>query len=227
MKPLHLRLLALLTVLPLTGCSFLGNTVTDIKVPMPKMPKIPGVGELVGSWPSEDRASDDDPTMPFNSRGNLAYGHTVRLEVYEGTRYTGQIYRSVAMVDEEGILDLGKYGSVKVGGRSLTDARRGVESAFYSSASTAKAITVHFISVENVGLVNVTGDVQADEYVPIFDGMRVNNAITVAGGRKLDSTARSLYLIRSGERRYFTDLATANAEWKLRAGDIVQLSPDL
>lgn len=224
----HARiLLPAIAAILLPGCAFLGNTVEKVKIPVPKMPKLPGVGDILDFWPSEDRASEDDPTMPFNSRGTLGYGHTMRIDVYEGTRNTSQLYRSVLMVDERGRIDLGKFGTVKVGGSKLPEARRAIEAAVYTSARTARAITVHIHSVENVSLIAVTGDVQEDEYIPMFDGIRVSRAVTVAGGRKLGSSARALYLIREGEPRFFPSLGQADAAWKPKPGDIIQLSPDL
>ena len=86
---------------------------------------------------------------------------------------------------------------------------------------------MHIISVENVGLIGVTGDVQEDEYVPVFSGMKVTNAVTVSGGRKLGSTSRGVYAIRAGERRFFRNITQADAEWNLKAGDIIRLSPDI
>lgn len=222
---LHATAYALLGLasLALTSCALL----PDVKIPLPKLPSLPNVGEMLGNWPDKDRASDEDPSMPFNSRGVLGYGQTMRLDIYQGTRSTDRIYRTVTMIDERGVIDLDDFGSVKVGGLKLPQARRAIEAAFNLRATSAKAITVHIISVENVGLIEVTGDVMEDEYVPIFKGMRVSNAVTVSGGRKLGSSAQSVYLIRNGERRFFRNMVQANSQWELRAGDIITLSPDL
>jgi hypothetical protein len=51
--------------------------------------------------------------------------------------------------------------------------------------------------------------------------------VTVAGGRKLKSTARGVYLSRDGARRYFMSIEHADEDWNLRAGDLITLSPDI
>ena len=219
----HSALLGLAGLL-LSACALIPDA-SNIR--LPKLPSLPNVGEMLGSWPDQDQASDEDPTMPFNSRGTLGYGQTMRVDIYQGTRSSDRIYRTVAMIDERGVIDLDDFGSVKVGGLKLPQARRAIEAVFNLKATSARAITVHIISVENVGLVQVTGDVLEDEYVPVFEGMRVSNAVTVAGGRKLNSSAQTVYLTRQGERRFFRNMVQANSDWTPKAGDIVTLSPDI
>ena len=86
---------------------------------------------------------------------------------------------------------------------------------------------VHVIAVEGVELISVEGDVKAPLVTPLWENMTVADAITMAGGRKQGSIARSVYVTREGERKFYTTEARANDEVELRAGDIVSPSPDL
>jgi protein involved in polysaccharide export with SLBB domain len=205
---------------------------------MPKLPKLPKIGmpslpsrntvaKLVPGMAERDKVSADDPDVPFNSRGTLGFGHTVRLEVYEGTRSPERIYRGIEMITTQGMLPLGKVGSARVGGLKLPQAAATISTVFRMAGRNTREITVQIISVENTQVISLNGDVQEAEFIPFFHRMSVEQAINVAGGRKLGSTTRGVYISREGQRHFFTSLESANKNWKLQAGDIITLSPDI
>lgn len=176
--------------------------------------------------PSSDKAAEDDPQMPFNSRGTLGYGHTLRLDVYEGSRSTKRIFSDVAMIDAKGIIDFGEVGSAKIGGATLPEAVEALAATFRIGLRATRPVTVHVLSVEDVPLVFITGDVIKDEFIPAWEDMTIRQAVTVAGGRKLGSTKHGVYVIREGNRRYYSSLEAANED-EPEAGDIIYLSPDI
>jgi protein involved in polysaccharide export with SLBB domain len=176
--------------------------------------------------PKSDQVAVDDPKMPFNARGTLGYGHTLRIHVYEGARNPDRIYNAVVMVNSEGMLDFDKMGQVRVGGAALPQAAAAIESTFRVNGQITKPLTVHIISVEDVPVVAITGDVLKEEFIPSWEGMSIAQAVRVAGGRKLGSSAHGVYLIRNGKKRYFTSLEAADKD-EPEPGDIITLSPDI
>ena len=164
--------------------------------------------------------------MPFNARGTLGYGHTLRIHIFEGARSPKRIYNDVVMVDAKGLIDFGKMGQARVGGLTLPQASETIAATFRVNGQITRPITVHIMSVEDVPVVSVTGDVQKDEFIPAWDRMTIAQAVRVSGGRKAGSTAHGVYLIRNGVRRFFSSLEAADRD-EPEAGDIITLSPDI
>ena len=181
---------------------------------------VPGIGPV-------DKAGADDPQVPFNSRGILGHGHTLRIEVYEGARSASRIYDGVTMVDSQGILPLGEVGSARVGGLRLPQAAEAIAAAFRLQGRNTRPLTVQILSVEFTPVVSINGDVRQAEFIPVFEGMTVRSAVDQVGGRRPGSTSRGVYISREGQRNFFPSLDAAEARWKPRAGDIITLSPDI
>lgn len=226
-----MRLTTLLPALILLGaCSTVKKYTPDLsRIPTPPLPSFSTLKKLttiLPGMPESDTVSAEDPKVPFNSRQTLGYGHTLRLHVYEGSRSTKRIYNGVVMVDEKGILTLPGIGSARVGGLDLPKAAEAIATTFRVSLRISRAVTVHILSVEDLPLVAITGDVIKDEYIPAWDKMTVKQAVIVAGGRKLGSTNRGVYLIREGHSRYFPSLEAAD-KTEPNPGDIIHLSTDL
>lgn len=215
-------------LLTLASCGTMKRMVDAIPVPaMPDiaMPKLSSVTKIIPGLGGE--AKPEDPVMPFNSKGVLGYGHTLKVQVFDGARTPKELFEGEAMVDERGVLTLGDIGSAKVGGRSLPESRAMIGSVFRSAGRVAAHVHVHIIAVEGVELVSVEGDVTSPIVTPRWDDMTVADAITMAGGRKIGSPAQAVYVTREGQRRFYSSAARANDEASLRAGDIITLSPDL
>jgi hypothetical protein len=229
------RLLTAVTLLAaLPACKTVQNVASSVKsaashIPLPsmKLPSMRDVAKLIPGMPESDQVDANDPEIPFNSRNPLQTGHTLRLEVYEGTRDPSRVFRGIVMVDDSGNVLLGDSGYAKVGGKRLPEAVEAIGAHFRVTAQTSRPVTVHLFSVENTPVIGINGDVQAAEYLPAFEDITVKQAVVVTGGRKLKSTARGVYIAREGQRRFFTSLDTADEDWSLRAGDVITLSPDI
>ncbi len=212
----------------LSSCSW--SPLGDINIPMPKLPSLPSMNTLAKIVPGmseKDKVDSDDPDVPFNSRGTLGFGHTIRMDVLEGTRSPDRIYSGIVMVNNEGLLPIGKVGTARVGGLHLPKAAEAIATVFRLAGRNTREITVQIISVENTPVISLNGDVQAPEFIPVFKDITVQHAVTVAGGRKTGSTARGVYISRQGQRHFFTSLEAANKNWDPQAGDIITLSPDI
>ncbi|HCN77731.1 MAG TPA: hypothetical protein DIT13_11130 [Verrucomicrobiales bacterium] len=225
------RFSKLLPALILLGaCSTVKKLTPDLsRIPAPPLPSFSGlkkIATILPGMPESDTASVEDPKVPFNSRQTLGYGHTLRLHVYEGSRSTKRIYNGVVMVDEKGVVAFPGVGSARVGGLELPKAAEAVATAFRVGLRISRAVTVHILSVEDLPLVAITGDVIKDEYIPAWEKMTVKQAVTVAGGRRLGSANRGVYLIREGHSRYFPSLEAADRA-EPEPGDIIHLSTDL
>jgi len=197
------------------------------KIGLPSLPSRNTVAKLVPGMAERDKVDAEDPDVPFNSRGTLGFGHTIRLEIYEGTRSPERIYRGIEMINTEGLLPLGKVGSARVGGLHMPKAAEAIATVFRLAGRNTREITVQIISVENTPVVSLNGDVMEAEFIPVFNHMSVKQAVTVTGGRKTGSTSRGIYISRQGQRHFFTSLEAANHNWKPQAGDIITLSPDI
>ena len=222
----------------LCSCGIIKSVLPDdFKVPLPTLPKfgLPKIGlpsrntvaKFVPGMDEHDKVDVDDPDVPFNSRGTLGFGHTLRLEVYEGTRSPERIYRGIVMVSTDGLIQLGKVGSARVGGPHLPKAADAIATTFRLAGRNTREITVQIISVENTPVISLNGDVIEPEFIPVFEDMTVKKAVTVVGGRKQGSTTRGVYISRQGQRHFFTSLESADNNWKPQAGDIITLSPDI
>lgn len=220
-------LTAVIAGLCLPGCSTVKNVVSSIPLPDLKMPSMRDVAKLIPGMPESDQVDENDPEIPFNSRNPLQTGHTLRIEVYEGSRDPSRVFRGLAMVDDSGNILLGEAGYAKVGGKHLPQAVDAISALFRVRAYTSRPVTVHIFSVENTPVIGINGDVQAPEYLPAFEDITVKQAVVVTGGRRLKSNARGVYIAREGQRRFFTSLDQADEDWRLRAGDVITLSPDI
>ena len=233
MRVLSALLLAI-TSLVLCSCGMIKKIIPPLPA-LPKLPKIslPGlptrntVAKFVPGMAERDKVDADDPDVPFTSRGTLGFGHTVRLEVYEGTRSPERIYRGIEMINTEGLLPLGKVGTARVGGLHLPQAAEAIATVFRLAGRNTREITVQIISVENTPVLSLNGDIQEAEFIPVFQEMSVRQAVTVTGGRKPGSTSRGIYISRHGQRHFFTSLEAADQNWQPQAGDIITLSPDI
>ena len=224
--------LSVCTLFALCACNMLQMIDPNFKIPMPHLPKIslPGrntVAKLIPGMAEKDKVDADDPDVPFNSRGTLGFGHTLRIEVYEGARNPDRIYRGITMVDKDGVLALGEAGSARVGGQTLPKAADAIATVFRLAGRNTRPITIHIVSVENTSIISINGDVRDAEFIPVFKEMSVQHAVTVTGGRKPDSTMRGVYIAREGQRHFFTSLEAADDKWSPQAGDIITLSPDI
>lgn len=225
-----LALLPLLAAGVLTGCATVKRFTPDLtKLPTPSLPSfstLKKVTAIIPGMPSSDKVAEDDPQMPFNARGTLGYGHTLRVHVYEGARSSKRIYNGLVMVDTQGVVDFGDGGgSAKIGGATLPKAVEAIAATFRVAGRLHRPVTVHILSVEDIPLVSITGDVAKEEFIPAWEDMTIMQAVNVAGGRKPGSTASRVYLIREGNRRFFTNLEAADRE-EPEPGDIILLSPD-
>lgn len=214
----------------LAACATVKRFTPDLtKIPTPSLPSfstLKKVTSILPGMPSSDKATADDPKVPFNARGTLGYGHTLRVHVYEGSRSVKRIYNGVVMVDEKGVVNLGKeIGSARVGGATLPQAVEALAATFRIGLRISRPVTVHILSVEDVPVVSITGDVIKDEFIPAWKGMTIQQAVTVAGGRKIGSTNRGVYVIREGKRRFYPNLEAADRD-EPEPGDIIFLSPD-
>ncbi len=224
--PRPIPVLFLTSLLLLSACGLIR------KVPVPKLPKLglPSmntVAKIVPGLAEKDKVNAEDPDVPFNARGTIGYGHTLRVEVYEGFRGSNRIFADIVMVDEKGLLPLGDVGTARVGGQKLPKVANSIAAVFRVAGRNTRPITVHIISVENVPVVSINGDVIEDEFIPAFEKMTVDHAVKVSGGRKLGSTKRGVYLSRHGQKRFYPSMEAADEGWDPQAGDIITLSPDI
>lgn len=216
----------------LGSCSMIKMIDPDFKIPLPKLPKISlpdrnTLARVVPGMEEKDRVNAADPQVPFNARGTLITGHTLRVEVFEGARSPDRIYRDISMVGSDGLLPLGAAGSARVGGLNLPKAAEAIATMFRLAGRNTRPITVHIISVENTPVISINGDVREPEFIPVYDGLGVGQAVSAVGGRKAGSTMRGVYIAREGQRHFFTSLEAAHARWTPQAGDIITLSPDI
>lgn len=229
--PRHFVILCAPLLLALCACGTIKRFTPDLSsIPMPTLPKFSSlkkIGHLIPGLPQDDKIDDADPNVPFNSRGILGYGHTLRIQVFQGTRSPKRMFSGLRMIDQKGVLALGEFGSARIGGGTLPQAAETIASVFRIAGHSSKPVTVHIVSVENVPVVSITGDVRAAEFIPAWDGMTIKQAVTVAGGRRLGSEAHGVYLTRNGLKRYFSSLEGLNEREEPEPGDIITLSPDI
>jgi hypothetical protein len=219
--------IAALVALSMSACHTVGDAIKSIPVPHIPLPKMSSVKKLIPGMNGDDSVDGDDPRVPFDARATLGYGHTLRLEVYEGTREVRQRFKDLVMVDRRGVAQIGEVGSARLGGRSLAEARRMIEGVFRTGGFAAAQVNVHVVSVENTPVVSVDGDVAMPTSLGMWKGMTVRDAILYAGGRRAGSGAQALYVVHEGKQRFYATAAAADAAIELQPGDIVTVSPDL
>ncbi len=216
---------ALSVSLLMASCATMKKIVPDITMPDINLPKMPDVGKLLPN--SEDKVSDEDPSMPFDARSKLAAGHTLRMRVYQGAREGSELFSGLVVIDENGVTQFGKTGSAKLAGHTLPEAARMIESVFRVGGRASSQVRAHIISIENVKLVAVEGDVRSPRYMPTWDAMKFSDMVNVAGGRTPGSQARAVYLVRAGGKKFFRWIGALDEEQTPQPGDILLLSPDL
>ncbi|MBL9142290.1 MAG: SLBB domain-containing protein [Verrucomicrobiaceae bacterium] len=219
---LHNSLIASVALIALSSCTMIDSAVRSIPTPT-----ISGVANMIPGLGSGDSTGSDDPKIAFAPHLPLSPGHTLRLAVYDGSRTAKKLYEGVVMVDSAGIIEFKGIGSARIGGRSAADARAAIESVFRAAGRAGSRVHVHLISIENMPLVAVEGDVARPVVLELQKGLTVSLAVSFAGGRVRNSVARSVYVSHEGLRRFFVTEAAANDKVDLEPGDIIQLSPDL
>jgi protein involved in polysaccharide export with SLBB domain len=172
--------------------------------------------------------SSDDPDIPFDPRGTLRPGHTLRLEICVSLRSSRTIWKGLALISLDGDIDLGRHGQVKLQGKTVPQAIQLISAQIRASGRTAAPIVTHIISIENTPLVTLEGDLAAGtQVIPVFEGISIAKAVQLSGGRRSSSTNRSLYLTRDGKRRFFRSIEQADQQWSIQPGDLITLSTDL
>jgi protein involved in polysaccharide export with SLBB domain len=202
--------------LTLSGCISLDKLP---KVSMPELPKVkvPFVG-------NDATAPVHDPEVPWSLKQPLAHGHTLDLAVYAGQRSPAKVFVGTVMVDEQGKVDLGKFGSFKLAGKSASQAVRELEAAFRRKRGES-LITVQLISVEGTQLLTVHGAVKHESVIQYFGGANPSNILQYVGGRDERATGRAVYVTRNGVRAFHSDYL--NSDIELEAGDVVTYSDAL
>jgi protein involved in polysaccharide export with SLBB domain len=208
-------------LLLLASCSFLKRTVNVIPVP-----SLSGMKKMIPKISADDSVGGDDPFQQFSPSRTLGYGDTLRIRVCEGVREAREVYEGLVMVERDGSVTFEDLGQARFGGRSLMEARSMTESVMRAAGHTASRLHVHLISVENVPLITVDGNVGRAGVYPYREGARVSDVVAMAGGRGSASYSRAVYVTHRGQRRFFTSAAAADA-YGLEAGDIIALSMDL
>ena len=225
--PTRLLLPALLL---LGACTTVKKYTPDLsQLPKPPLPSLDGLKKLtrvLPGMPDTDTVGAEDPKVPFETGQKLSEGHTLRLHVYEGARSTKRIYNGVVMVQADGQVDLQEAGRAQIGGLDLVEATETIARSFRLGLRLTRQITVQVLSVEDLPLVAVTGDIARPRYLPAWEGMTLAQAVSQAGGRRAGSSNRGVYLIREGLSRYYTNLEAADAKVTPEPGDIIQLCTD-
>ena len=217
-------------LLLLGACSTVKKYTPDLsRLPKPPLPSFSGLQKLtrvLPGMPDTDSTGVEDPKLPFEASQKLAPGHTLRLHVYEGARSTKRIYNEVVMIDDDGQIQLHEAGSARIGGMDLVEASDTIARTFRLGLNLTRQVTVHVLSVEDVPLVSVTGDITRPCYLPAWEGLTLSQAVAYAGGRRAGSPNRGVYLVREGLSRYYATLEAADAKMTPEPGDIIQLSTD-
>ncbi len=189
------------------------------KISMPELPKVkvPFVG-------NDSTAPADDPVVAYALKQPLSHGHTLDLAVYAGQRSPSKVFVGLVMVGEDGKVDLGKYGQVKVGGLNASQAERQLEAAFRKKRGES-LITVHLKSIEGLPVLAVRGAVKQPSVIQYFGGATPASVLPYAGGQEPGVTGRAVYVTRNGVRAFHADFA--NPDISLEPGDVVTFSEAL
>lgn len=219
----------LLTSLVVTGCGTVKKAVGWI--PVPPLPSIPlpsfsSIKRVIPGMDRKDKVNGKDPDIAFSPEAALAPGHTLRLKVFAGTREAKEEFEGLVMIDEAGVADFDEYGKARLAGLSARDARRAVERLFRSGGFTANTLNVQIVSIENVRLVFIEGDVARPRVLAHNRDLQITDCILAAGGRAGGSDARTVYVTQQGQRKFYRSEAVANEEVELEPGDVVFLNPE-
>lgn len=197
----------------------LGACALVEKVSLPEMPDInvPFVGD-------DGTAPKNDPLVPYALRQPLAAGHTLDITAYAGQRSPEKIFSGAVMVDDEGAVDLGRYGRVKLAGLNASQAVVAMEGVFRKRRNES-LISVHLKHIEEMPLLQISGAVKHPGVIQFFDGADPVNILPHAGGRDARATGRAVYVTREGVRKFHADFASSGVV--LGRGDIVTFSDEL
>lgn len=220
--PRSTSLFAIGLVLSLSACDTIKKYTPSIS--LPPLPDLTQVARILPG--SADKVDGQDPDIDFDPRGTLRPGHTLRLQIHEGLRSAKSLWKGLTVIELDGSAQIGKIGSAKLRGLTLPEAAVSIGAVFRVAGMTSSPVAVHILSVENVAVIAVEGDLASGpQPLPLYDNITVADAVRLAGGRKPNSTANGLYITREGQKRYFRSLTAAN-DWRLAAGDIIHLSAD-
>jgi protein involved in polysaccharide export with SLBB domain len=209
--------------LSLCACDTLKKYTPSI--PLPSLPDLTKVARILPG--SADKVDSQDPDIDFDPRGTLRPGHTLRLQIHEGLRSAKSLWKGITVIELDGNANIGKIGSAKLRGLTLPEAATSIGAVLRVAGMTSSPVAVHILSVENVPVIAVEGDLAAGpQPLPLYDGITAADAVRLAGGRKSGSSARGVYITREGQKRYFRSIEAATNDWRLAAGDIISLSAD-
>jgi protein involved in polysaccharide export with SLBB domain len=220
---------AILASLLLASCGTMKKAVSWI--PVPPLPSIPlpsfsSIKRVIPGMDRYDKVDGKDPNIAFSPEATLTPGHTLRLKVFSGTRDANEEFEGLVMIDENGVADFDEYGKARLAGLSAREARRAVERLFRSGGFTAATLNVQIVSIENVKLVFVEGDVARPRVLAHDRDLQITQCILAAGGRAARSSARTLYVTQQGLRKFYRSEAVANEEVELEPGDVIYLNPE-
>jgi protein involved in polysaccharide export with SLBB domain len=220
--------LLLCSLAVLTSCGTIKRTVSAIPTPSLSgvkklVPSMKGIKKILPDLSGDDSTGGDDPFQVYDPTRTLGYGDTLRITVYEGVREAEEVYKGLVMVDRRGAVEFEDIGTAKLGGRTPEEARSMTESVLRGAGWTSGKLHVHLISVENVKLISVGGNVAKPGVYRFQEGMRARDVIAAAGGRGSSSTSRAVYITHKGQQRFYTTEAAASGV-ELEAGDIITVS---
>jgi hypothetical protein len=219
--------LALIALLGLTACNTMKKAVSWVPVPKIPLPSFSSIKRVIPGMDRNDRVDSSDPDVPFDPEGVLAPGHTLRLKVFAGGRDADEEFEGLVAINGAGVADFDEYGRAKLGGLTVRDARRAIERLFSSGGFISATLSVHVVSIENVKLVFIEGDVVNPRSLPWQKRLHITDCVRAAGGRPVKSQAHTVYVTHSGVRRFYRSEAVADEEVDLEPGDIIFLRPDL
>ncbi len=131
----------------------------------------------------------------------LGPGDTFRIEAAGGTNFT-----LTPVVDPEGWLSLGEYGSVEVGGLTLAEGRQKVRTAL-AGVLRRTPVRVRLWALRRFKIY-VLGAVASPGAYPATAATRASEALALAGGATDSASVRSIRILRRGDAGPLTvDLA--------------------
>ena len=211
----------------LPACNTMKKAVSWVPVPKIPLPSFSSIKRVIPGMDRNDHVDSSDPEVPFSPDAALAPGHTLRIKVYSGSRGASEEFEGLVAINGAGVADFDEYGRAKLGGLSVRDARKAVQTLFSSGGFTSGTLNVHVISIENTKLVFIEGDVVQPRALPWQKRMGITDCVRAAGGRPTKSQAHAVYVTQYGQRRFYRSEAVADEEAELEPGDIIFLRSDL